>query len=69
MATSAKRKKSLTFIVVTQTLGIVVSSALVTWILTGTGRSFTEALPIGVPLAFGSYVVNWFLQRKVAKRD
>lgn len=69
MATSAKRKKSLIFIVVTQTLGIIVSSALVTWILTWTGRPFPEVLPIGVLLAIGSYAVNWFAQRKFAKES
>jgi len=69
MTAPPKQKKSLTFIMVTQTLGIIVSSALLTWILTWTGRSFTEALRLGVLFAIGTYVVNWLVLRMRAKRD
>lgn len=69
MATTPKQKKSPTFILVTQTLGIIVSSALLTWIWTWTGRSFTEALRLGVLFAIGTYAVNWLVLRMRAKRD
>lgn len=63
------RKVSLTYIVVTQTLGFIASSALLTWMWTWTGLSTGAALPKGVLFALLGHGGAWLAQRRHAKRE
>jgi hypothetical protein len=62
-------KVNLTRLVITQTLGFIASSALLTWLWTWSGRSTAEALSKGVQFAIMGHAVAWLAHRQLAKRD
>ncbi len=63
------RKVSLTYIVLTQTVGFIASSALLTWMWTWSGRSTGEALLRGIQFAIMGHAVAWLAHWRHAKRE